>query len=203
MNKKTFELLPLAEAEVYYCKDFFPEPVVLYKKLDKEISWENFPVKVIGKTFPSPRDNAYFADSNKPYMYSGFDREPKVWTHTLSKIRKKLNKVIKQIYSEHLPLNAVLCNRYNNGDQYIGFHSDDEKDLDSNSFIVSVSLGAVRDFVFKHKRSGETLTVPLESGSVVLMGKGTQKNYKHSVPKRKRVKESRINLTFRSIVTRE
>lgn len=89
-----------------------------------------------------------------------------------------------------------MCNRYPDGDSYIGWHSDDEGDL---AFIVSVSLGAVRDFVFQHKETKEKIVLRLEPGSIVLMGKGCQQNWKH----RKKVKDPRINLTFRSILSRQ
>lgn len=92
---------------------------------------------------------------------------------------------------------------YSDGTNYIGAHSDDESDLQENAFIVSVSFGATRDFVFTHKITKEKVSMILKSGSVVLMGGDCQKNWKHEVPKRLKIKEPRINLIFRSVIPRE
>ncbi|MEY3419144.1 MAG: hypothetical protein RJA46_915, partial [Pseudomonadota bacterium] len=40
--------------------------------------------------------------------------------------------------------NSCLLNLYHNGDEGMGWHSDDEKELDSTAPITSVSLGARR-----------------------------------------------------------
>jgi len=191
----------LSDAEVLYCEDFFKSHEKLYRKLDKEIEWEVFPIRIFGKVINQPRETSYIGD--KPYKYSGFDRLPKEWTKTLKNVRNILQKILEQIQPNHPKLNSVLCNKYKTGDNYIGKHSDDEKDMNSNSYIVSVSLGATRDFIFEHKRKKEKIVIPLESGSVVLMGKNCQKNYLHSIPKSKKVNEPRINLTFRSVLDRE
>lgn len=47
----------------------------------------------------------------------------------------------------------VLINYYANGNNYIGYHSDDERDLKKNGIIASLSLGASRDFCFQMKKS--------------------------------------------------
>ena len=80
----------------------------------------------------------------------------------------------------------------------IGDHADDETDHEQGAFIASVSLGAVRDFWIRDKESGKLImTIPLASGSLFLMGKNFQTKLKHGLPKRKKVKHPRINLTFR------
>lgn len=194
----------LNDAEVFYCSDYFSGiDDELFNLIDKEVKWTIFPVIIAGKTFNQPRESAYIADDNRPYKYSGIDRIPDLWTPTLSLLRDNLNRMLKQISPNHTPLNAVLCNRYSDGKHNIGFHSDNETDLEKESFIVSVSLGATRDFIFKSKTTDEKVSIPLVSGSVVLMGKDCQKNYNHSIPKRMKIKTPRINLTFRSVIKRK
>jgi alkylated DNA repair dioxygenase AlkB len=179
----------LKHAEVFYCKNFFSHIADdLFEKLDNEISWSVFPVKIMGKTFNQPRDSSYIADEKRPYKYGGYDRIPENWTETLKIIRDILQKVVNKINPEHPKLNAVLCNRYKTGTEYIGPHSDAEDDLAKNAFIVSVSLGAERDFIFHDLREKNMHKICLENGSVLLMGKNCQKNYKHSLPKRMGVK---------------
>ncbi len=90
-------------------------------------------------------------------------------------------------------------NFYKNGENYIGWHSDDENDLCKNTPIFSVSLGATRDFQLRHKVTGQTFEQPLRNNSLVIMYPPCQDIYKHQLPKRKKVKESRLNLTFRVV----
>jgi len=144
------------------------------------------------------------ADDNKhPYKYSGFDRIPDKWWVAIIEMKKVLEKVLVDIEPNHPKLNAVLGNKYNDGAQYIGFHSYSESDLHDDAFIVYVSLGAERDFVFKHIESGEKVSINLKSGSVLLMGGDCQKNWTHGLPKRLKIKNHRINLTFRSVIKRK
>ena len=198
-----FKKLNMQGANVLYCPDYFEEHKFWYQMIDESVDWQQFNVRVHGKVIPQPRESFYMADNGYPYKYSGFDRKPEKWEVAVQEMRKALEKLLKNVSRGHPKLNAVLGNKYNDGKQYIGYHSDDEGDLHPDAFIVSVSLGAERDFVFKHKKTGETVSVPLKSGSIVLMGGDCQKNWKHSVPKRMRVKEPRINLTFRSVLMRE
>lgn len=197
MDNIIFNDIGLDDAEVLYCKNFNSD---LYEKIDEEVNWKQFPVRMYGKTILQPRETCYIADEKRPYRYSGFDRYPEEWTDTLTEIKEDLNVVINEIDEKHPQLNAVLCNKYNNGDQYIGPHSDDESDLYPGSYIASLSLGTPRDFVLQHKvNKRERKVIKLQPGSLILMGKNCQKNYKHSVPKRKGVHSPRINLTFRSV----
>jgi alkylated DNA repair dioxygenase AlkB len=152
-----------------------------------------------GKLIAQPRYSFYMADSDYPYKYSGIDRKPIDWSVSVEEMLKILNVEIRKLVPNHPLLNACLGNKYMSGLEYISSHSDDEKDLVVDAFIVSVSLGCVRDFVFTHKITNEKVTIKLEPGSVLLMGKGCQKNWKHCLPKRTGVKDSRINLTFRSV----
>ena len=84
----------------------------------------------------------------------------------------------------------------------MGWHSDDEKELGKNPVIASVSFGANRDFLFKHKfdKNHDKIKVHLKTGSLLLMLGSTQHYWKHSIPKRLKVKDPRINLTFRNII---
>ena len=89
---------------------------------------------------------------------------------------------------------------YHDGDVGMGLHSDDEKSIEGNSAIASVSFGAERRFSFKHKQTKETISVLLENGSLLLMEDATQKNWLHGLPKSTKISLPRINLTFRTMV---
>lgn len=191
-------------ADVWYCPNIFgDEHKLWYELVDTSVEWKQFEVMVYGKIHPQPRDSFYMADSGYPYKYAGVDRLPDDWTVSITMMKNYLGKCIEQIKPGHPEINGCLGNKYNNGHQYIGAHSDDEGDLSPGAFIVSVSLGASRDFIFTNKKTKEKVKILLESGSVLLMGGDCQKNWKHEIPKRLRVKDPRINLTFRSVVIRK
>lgn len=89
---------------------------------------------------------------------------------------------------------------YRDGNDFIGFHRDDEADVPGKNVIASLSLGTTRKFVLKHykdQRNTNTHTLSLAHGSLVVMMGDTQKDWRHGVPKDESVKTSRINLTFR------
>lgn len=74
--------------------------------------------------------------------------------------------------------------------------------MEKNAPIACISLGADRDFILKHKENGNKHIIKLEDGSLVVMRGRAQQVCKHSIPKRAKVINPRISLTFR-ICTRK
>ena len=97
--------------------------------------------------------------------------------------------------------NGVLLNLYRDGNDSMGWHRDNEVELGKEPTIASVSFGASRDFKLRHT-SDKSLLINqvLEDGSLLIMAGQCQDYWLHSLPVRKRVKEPRINLTFRYLV---
>jgi alkylated DNA repair dioxygenase AlkB len=126
-----------------------------------------------------------------PYAYSGALKTPLPWTGKLLELKEMVQSSSGRFF------NSCLLNYYADGGEGMGWHSDDEKSLVSNAAIASLSLGAPRNFRFKHRRTGETVSVLLENGSLLLMEGETQTHWVHCLPKSKRILEPRINLTFR------
>jgi alkylated DNA repair dioxygenase AlkB len=93
----------------------------------------------------------------------------------------------------------VLLNYYRNERDSMGMHSDDEPELGPEPAIASVSFGAARTFILKHKRSKQTVKLDLEGGSVLLMSGNTQNNWLHGINKENQPRGPRVNLTFRYI----
>lgn len=99
--------------------------------------------------------------------------------------------------------------RYKDGEDYIGEHQDNERDLDPLAPIASLSLGRTRDFVFKHESAKrkhktrppdtETLKIELKHGSLLVMNYPTNKHWYHSLPPRKSLLGVRVNMTFRRL----
>ena len=94
--------------------------------------------------------------------------------------------------------NMVLVNWYRDGNDNIGFHADDEKQIKPDSEIITISLGAERDFVIKNSKIKKSII--MEHNSFLTMGGKFQKELKHSVPTRKNITKERISITLREFI---
>ncbi|KAM9360660.1 DNA oxidative demethylase ALKBH2 [Symphorus nematophorus] len=177
----------------------------LFKQLEEEVVYstgEESKVQVFGKVYNIPRKQATYGDAGLTYTYSGVTRSACPWTPTLEYIRDAVTKTTGQTF------NFVLVNRYKDGQDHMGEHRDDEKELDPLCPIASVSLGAARDFIFRHRdargkqvrRQIEPVKLELAHGSLLLMNSPTNTFWYHSLPVRKKIAQPRINLTFRRIL---
>ena len=83
----------------------------------------------------------------------------------------------------------------------MGCHADDEKELGRNPIIASLSLGDERRFKLHHKKRKITLDIDLKHGDMLFMAGELQHHWVHSVPKTKKIKTPRINLTLRRILS--
>ena len=195
-NFGVFNVLNDEHSQVVYHPSFFSEQEAdcFFAKLFDEVNFQPDTLKIFGKTINTERLFAWHGDEPFDYAYSGKSRIAESWTPTLIRIKKAIEAVLKQEF------NSCLLNYYANGSQGMSWHSDDEKVMQKNGVIASVSLGANRFFDFKHKSLDIRKRVILESGSLLVMQGETQKHYLHQLPKSKKVKEARINLTFRSFV---
>jgi alkylated DNA repair dioxygenase AlkB len=165
-----------------------------YETLLREIPWKNDEAVIFGKRIVTARKVAWYGDSNFSYTYSGTTKRALVWTEELAALKSMVEE------RSATRFNSCLLNLYHDGNEGMAWHSDDEKSLGRNSTIASVSLGAEREFRFKHKRREEKVSVLLESGSLLVMKGTTQTHWLHSIPKSKKIKSPRINLTFRTMV---
>jgi alkylated DNA repair dioxygenase AlkB len=94
----------------------------------------------------------------------------------------------------------VLLNLYRDGRDGMGWHADDEPELGAEPVIASVSLGATRRFVLRHRRRrDQKIELLLPGGSLLVMHGATQNCWVHAVPKTARPVGERINLTFRRV----
>lgn len=151
-------------------------------------------IQVFGEYHAIPRQQVWYGDVGCDYLYSGLFIRALPWPKYLLKLRDKLQRDFA------LGSNGVLVNRYADGQDCMGAHSDDEPEIASGSDIASISLGASRDFVIKHKHSKVKYTISLHSGDLLIMHWPMQQDWLHSVPKRLKVKEPRWNYTFRQLI---
>jgi len=165
----------------------------LYDKLLNNINWENERVVMFGKEIITKRKVAFYSDPLIAYTYSSKTKIGLPWKDPLFILKNIVESLTKQTY------NACLLNLYHNGEEAMGWHSDNEKEIIANSSIASLSIGASRKFSFKHKVTKETISIQLENGSLLEMKGTIQSHWLHALPKSKKITESRINLTFRQM----
>ncbi len=159
----------------------------------KNVKWKHDSIKLYGKTIPLPRYTSWYGDNSKSYTYSGIKSQPNEWNKGLLYIKNEIEKIAK------VQFNSVLLNWYRDGDDYINWHADNEKELGENPIIVSVNFGETRDFFIRKNDKSEKITIPLKHGTLLIMSGEMQHFWQHSIPKRKKAKQARFNLTFRVI----
>ncbi len=165
------------------------------KALRENITWECHRIKIFGREVDSPRMSCWMGDAGASYVYSQTRFEPHEWLPPLHELRERLQKEFESQF------NSVLANLYRNGQDSMGWHSDDEPELGKQPVIASISLGATRRFSFKAKMEGANpVHLELPHGSLLLMRGDTQKNYRHALAKTAKPMGERINLTFRNIL---
>lgn len=192
-----FVKVPMEGADVSYVRKL-PLPMSssrIMERLRMETVWRHEEVLVWGKRHLQPRLTAWYGDPGRSYAYSGTLLHPLPWTDLLLALRREVERLTKSTF------NSVLLNRYRDGSDRMGFHSDNEPSLGREPIIASLSFGAVRTLVFKNKRDKTVplKKLPLPDGSLLLMKGETQMNWLHGINK-ENVTGDRINLTFRNII---
>ena len=188
-------LLPVDGIVNYYGKVFSTTEASNYlAALLQNIQWKNDESFIYGKLIITKRKAAWYANDNFEYKYSGITKKALPFTEELLAIKK----IVEQKTGEQY--NSCLLNLYHNGNEGMGWHSDAEKELKKHGAIASISFGAERKFLFRHKQTKETIEVQLENGSLLLMKGETQTHWLHRLPATKKIFTSRINLTFRTVI---
>ncbi len=190
--------LPAPESAILYRRTlpFALPPAQILAQLLTGIAWRSESIVVWGKRYPQPRLIAWYGDAGKRYTYSHTALEPLPWTDLLLALKCAVE------HAARWTFNSVLLNYYRDGRDGMGMHSDDEPELGPAPTIASLSFGATRTFVLRHKRRKdlEPIRLPVESASLLLMTGGTQDNWKHGIVKTRRDCGPRVNLTFRRII---
>ncbi|PIN01222.1 DNA oxidative demethylase [Handroanthus impetiginosus] len=188
--------------------------------LNKNIPWTRPTIRVFARSHVQPRDTCYVASEGlQQLVYSGHQPHAHSWDEfpPLKDILDSVHKVL-----PGSGFNSLILNRYKGGNDYVGWHADDEKLYGPTPQIASVSFGCERDFLLKKKPSKRVKGKPnegeppskrskkqnnsdqhafvLKHGSLLVMSGYTQRDWLHSVPKRVKADSLRINLTFRRIL---
>ncbi|TNE44309.1 MAG: alpha-ketoglutarate-dependent dioxygenase AlkB [Deltaproteobacteria bacterium] len=158
-------------------------------ELHRQVVWQEESIQMFGKVHKVPRLTAYYGEVG--YKYSG------VW-HPPAEMPPILQCYLEQLHAvTEFRFNSVLCNYYRDGHDGMGFHRDNEPEMDT-SCIASVSLGERRRFRMKHLTTKESVSLMLGRGDLLLM-LYCQDHWEHAIPKTKKVCGERVNLTFRRI----
>lgn len=190
--------IPLQDGELTYHPEFIPtkDTKKLFDSLYSQLNWQQDQIQVYGKNVLIPRLNAWYADEDQHYGYSGTALTHNPWSPELLAIKKRVEDI------SHHTFNGMLANLYRDGQDSVSWHSDDEPELGQNPVIASVSLGETRRFSLKHRfnKQLKPLHLDLKSGSLLIMAGATQHYWHHQVAKSRKLLEARINLTFRKIL---
>lgn len=189
-------ILP-ADGEAIYYGQLISEPAAgrYLAGLLEHTAWKNDEAVIYGKHYVTKRKVAWYGDQAFSYTYSNTTKEAELWTPELLELKLQVEQRCK------VSFNSCLLNLYHNGEEGMGWHSDSERELGRETVIASLSFGAARKFSFKHKVSRATVSLVLESGSLLVMKGSTQQHWLHSLPKTVKVTRPRINLTFRTILS--
>lgn len=188
--------LPLADAELAFDPHWLAadEAQALHHALIAQIPWEIHRIRLFGREVDSPRLSCWIGDPGTAYRYSGTLFQPRPWPQALQPVRERLAREL------GVAFNSALANRYRDGRDAMGWHSDAEPELGPAPVIASLSLGATRRFALKHRqRPQQRLALDLSSGSLLVMSGPTQRHYRHALPRTAKPVGERLNLTFRLI----
>lgn len=194
-SETIINLLPSDGVVNYYGKVLNQERSQYYlDKLLNTIEWKNDEAIIFGKHIITKRKAAWYGNSDYSYTYSNTTKQALTWTKELLELKAMVEEITQTQF------NSCLLNLYHSGEEGVSWHSDDEKSMGKNTTIASLSFGAERKFSFKHKLTKESVSILLESGSLLVMKGATQTNWLHCLPKTKKITRPRINLTFRTII---
>ncbi|XP_029409874.1 alpha-ketoglutarate-dependent dioxygenase alkB homolog 3 isoform X6 [Nannospalax galili] len=173
----------------------------ILEQLCRDIPWKQRMGIRENITYPQPRLTAWYGEL--PYTYSRITMEPNPhWHPVLSTLKSRLEENTGHTF------NSLLCNLYRDEKDSVDWHSDDEPSLGRYPVIASLSFGATRTFEMRKKpppeENGdytyvERVKIPLDHGTLLIMEGATQADWQHRVPKEYHSRESRVNLTFRTI----
>ena len=160
-----------------------------------DVPWRKELVSMFGKVHVARRRTCCYGTPGAMYRYRGSAQTPLTWDGPLLQLRDRLESDLGASF------NFVLLNRYRNGGDHVGFHSDDERDLQSEPVIASISLGSSRTFRVRERNGGQSRDFDVSSGTLVLMWGPSQANYKHALLKTAKPVGERFNLSFRQVTS--
>jgi alkylated DNA repair dioxygenase AlkB len=186
--------IPIEDGELWFQQRLALDlaPDVVMQRLLSETDWRAEQIQVWGKLHMQPRLSAWHGEAS--YRYSGKTFHPLPFTALQLHIKQAVEAATGQRF------NSVLLNYYRDERDSMGFHADDERELGPEPAVASVSFGAPRTFILKHRRLPKTIKLALGDGCLLLMAGALQQHWLHGINKERAPRGPRINLTFRQIL---
>jgi len=171
------------------------EADLLKNHLLRTVNWEQRTQKMYDREVITPRMTAWYGDDRKSYETA--DSNSSVnnsWTPELLLLKERIEKEFGYRF------NGVLLNLYRDNNDSVAWHRDKESSYGKRPVIASISLGQTRNFDFRKKDHHQSkYSLPLQSGSLLMMKGDLQENWEHRIAKSTVPMKERINLTFRLI----
>jgi alkylated DNA repair dioxygenase AlkB len=174
-----------------------PEHEAYLERLRAELPLTSEQYRIAGRSVTAPRLVSWHGDPGTDYVYSGVRHSPQAWTPALAELRELVEE------ASGLTFNSALANYYRHGGDSMGWHADAEPEVgpaEDDRWVASLSLGAPRRFVLRHRRKrDDRREFALGEGCLLVMRGTTQSHYRHAAPRTAREVGERLNLTFRHI----
>jgi alkylated DNA repair dioxygenase AlkB len=164
----------------------------LFDHLSEVLEFEQRSVTLFGRSVPQPRLIAWCGAL--PYRYSGLTLPPREFPERLTPVLGEVSR------AAGTDFNHVLLNLYRSGEDSMGLHADNERELGPDPVVATLTLGAPRKFILRARRGTRRVEYALGNGSLLVMGGRCQSEYVHGVPKTKQPVPPRLSLTFRRII---
>ncbi|MEY4355089.1 MAG: hypothetical protein RLZZ89_157, partial [Cyanobacteriota bacterium] len=94
------------------------------EQLITEVPWKQEQIELFGRRHLLPRLTCWMADPGCSYRYSKLENIIESWSPIVTTIRQQI------ITATGSPFNSLLLNYYRNGTDAMGWHADDEAELD-------------------------------------------------------------------------
>lgn len=191
------ELLQIAPGIVYYPR-FIDYPDATLDDVMTQVTFVQRSRMLYGRRVATPRMEAWYGP--QPYHFGGSELPAAELPPVLRALAVRCEHVVTDARFA-----SCLVNLYRDGRDSVAYHSDDEPEM-HDPIVASVSLGAPRVFLLQRKNPTPALasaimpnrrSVTLEHGSLLVMHRGIQAEWVHSLPKMRGCTERRVNLTFR------
>ena len=151
---------------------------------------------IFGKVARQRRNVGFYSDTSVGYRYSNRVMASKPMHQCLQELLDYVNEKFNFNY------NGILINKYIGGEDYISPHSDDERGLDQQVGVVSISFGVSRKFRVRHK-VGKRIAydLPTDSSKIMQMAGDFQKEFTHEIVREPEITGNRFSFTFRHHLT--
>ena len=149
----------------------------------------------------------WLSSTDTPYIYPDFNPVHKASDITAFPNIAKLLSIVNESTDVSGPLDSCLILKYDSKSSSLSVHDDNESCIDQNKSICSFSMGCDRTLEFFDKatvsRPKVAKSIRMKQNSLVIMGPGTQQNFKHGVRAEPNSSESedqvRYSLSFRAV----